>query len=305
MARTRNQHYRLLAICAAAVLLALLANSAQGAPAIDADRFKDTKVTSQPVAGNVHMLTGAGGNIAASIGEDGTLIVDNQFAPLAKRILRAINKIDGDQPKLVVNTHYHFDHTGGNEAFGTAGTIIAHDNVRVRLAGDPDLTRAAMPTVTYDDDLRLHFNGDAIDLIHLPAGHTDGDSVVWFRGANVIHMGDHYFRDTFPFVDLDSGGSVEGYIANLETIVRLVPDDIQVIPGHGTLASLPDLARTLDMMRRTNQIVRKALADGQNADAMVTAGLGAQWSSWGQGFISEERWIRTLIRSAGGVVATP
>lgn len=292
----RRQQFRLLCAVSTAALLALWLSSASAA---DADRFKDVKVTSEQVEPGLHMLTGAGGNIAASVGPDGTLIVDTQYGPLAKRILRAINRIDGDAPKLVINTHYHGDHTGSNEAFGETGTIIAHANVRARLAGNAELKRSAMPTVTFKDRLRLHFNGDAIDLLHMPAGHTDGDTVVWFRNANVIHMGDHYFRDRFPYVDIDAGGSVSGVIDNLESVIRMAPDDIKVIPGHGPLASLKELRETLNMLRQTSALVRERLAAGTTEAALIEQGLGEQWQRWDGGFINEERWIRTLVKEIG------
>ncbi|MFK7915175.1 MAG: MBL fold metallo-hydrolase [Pseudomonadales bacterium] len=292
----RRQQLRLLCAVTAAACLALWLSSASAA---DADRFKDVKVTSTEIVPGLHMLTGAGGNIAASVGPDGTLIVDTQYGPLAKRILRALNRIDGDAPKLVINTHYHGDHTGSNGAFGTAGTIIAHANVHARLIGDSALQRSAMPSVTFKDRLRLHFNNDAIDLIHMPAGHTDGDAVVWFRNANVIHMGDHYFRANFPYVDIDAGGSVSGVIDNLESILRMAPADITVIPGHGPIATLKELGETLNMLRQTSAMVRQQLANGASEATLIKQGLGAQWQSWGNGFINEERWIRTLVKDAG------
>lgn len=292
----RRQQLRWLCAITAAAALTLWIGSVNAA---DADRFKDVKVTSTEVTPGLHLLTGAGGNIAASIGPDGTLIVDTQYGPLAKRILRAINRIDGDAPKLIINTHYHGDHTGSNGAFGEAGTIIAHANVHARLSGNSELKRSAMPTVTFRDRLRLHFNNDAIDLIHMPAGHTDGDTVVWFRNANVIHMGDHYFRDNFPYVDIDAGGSVSGVIDNLESIMRMAPADIQVIPGHGPIATLKELGETLNMLRQTSAAVRQQLASGATEAALIEQGLGAQWQRWGNGFINEERWIRTLVKDAG------
>lgn len=296
MTRIRHQQFRLLCAVSVTALLTLWISSAAAAPA---DRFKDVKVESQAVADGLYMLVGAGGNIAVSVGPDGTLVVDTQYAPLAKRILRAINKIDGDAPKLIVNTHYHGDHTGSNAAFGDAGTIIAHANVRARLSGDASLGRAAMPTVTFQDRLRLHFNNDAIDLLHLPTGHTDGDTVVWFRNANAIHLGDHYFRDKFPFVDIDAGGSVVGVIDNLESVIRMVPDDIQVIPGHGPLATLAELQETLNMLRQTLALVAAKLDSGMTEADIIEAGLGAEWQRWDGGFINEERWIRTLVKELG------
>ncbi|MCZ6855869.1 MAG: MBL fold metallo-hydrolase [Gammaproteobacteria bacterium] len=260
----------------------------------DADRFAGVEVKAQPLGGNVYMLVGSGGNIGVSVGEDGTLIIDDQFAPLAERIQKAIDKLGGDKPKLVLNTHFHGDHTGSNAFFGEAGTIIAHENVRIRLAKDGNVGRAALPVVTYADRIRIHFNDDELDVIHMPAGHTDGDAVVWFKNANVIHMGDHFFNGSFPYIDIPSGGSVAGVIANLDRILEMIPEDIHIIPGHGPLAKVANLSESLDMLRATHKQVNEALDAGKNVEEIIAAGLGSRWEGWGAGFINEERWIRIL-----------
>ncbi|MFU8815770.1 MAG: MBL fold metallo-hydrolase [Pseudomonadales bacterium] len=261
------------------------------------ERFAAVELTAHPVSGNVYMLVGAGGNIGVSVGGDGTLIVDDQFAPLAERIVQALDAIGGERPKLILNTHFHGDHTGGNPFFGATGTIIAHDNVRTRLAAQSDFPSQGLPVLTFADSVRVHFNDDTVEVMHFPAGHTDGDSVVWFRQANVLHMGDLLFNGAFPFIDVASGGSVEGVITNLSTIIAMVPDDIRIIPGHGPLAGKTDLEQTLTMIRDTRAAVLGALGSGRSVDDIVAAGLDPRWSAWGGGFISEERWIRTL---AGG-----
>lgn len=278
----------------AAVLAAIATCVPYSASAGPADRFAAVEVTAQPVSGSVHMLTGAGGNIGVSVGPDGTLIIDDQYAPLADRIQAALNGLGGGRPKLILNTHLHGDHTGGNAHFGSAGTIIAHDNVRIRLL-EEDLDRSALPLVTYEDRVTVHFNDETLQLIHLPAGHTDGDSVVWFTTANVIHMGDHLFVDRFPYVDTGSGGTVSGFMANLEAVLNMVPDDIQVIPGHGPLTDKSAIRNSLDMIRATRAMVANALAEGLDGDAIIARGLGDQWASFGSGFINEERWIRILL----------
>src|SRR5690606_24850365 len=172
-----------------------------------AQNFDNVQITATPVAGTVQMLQGQGGNIAVSIGADGVLMVDDQFGPLADKIKAKITELGGGAPAFLLNTHWHGDHTGGNEFFSDAATIIAHDNVRVRLA-DPSAERvpAALPVITYSDGISVHYNGEEIRLIHLPNGHTDGDSAVWFIGSNVVHMGDEYVNRTFPFIDTASGG---------------------------------------------------------------------------------------------------
>jgi glyoxylase-like metal-dependent hydrolase (beta-lactamase superfamily II) len=263
------------------------------------DRFAGVEITAIPVSGSVHMLVGAGGNIGVSVGDDGTLIIDDQFAPLADRITAALRGLGGDRPRLVLNTHFHGDHTGGNPVFGEAATIIAHHNVRARLAANPEFAAVGLPVVTFGDRIEVHFNGETIEVIHLPAGHTDGDSVVWFRNANVLHTGDLLFHGAFPFIDLGSGGSVPGVIVNLTRLLELVPEDVRIIPGHGPLAGKQAIRDTLEMIRATRAEVMTALGAGRSVDEIVTDGLDERWASWGAGFVNEERWIRTLAAGAG------
>lgn len=282
-----------------AALLAGVGLLAAAGVRAEEDRFAGVEVTAMPVSGSVHMLVGAGGNIGVSVGEDGTLIIDDQFAPLADRITAALQGLGGSRPRLLLNTHFHGDHTGGNPAFGDTATIIAHDNVRVRLAGNADFPRVGLPVVTFGDRIDVHFNGDNIEVIHLPAGHTDGDSVVWFRNANVLHTGDLLFHGAFPFIDLGSGGSVPGVIVNLTRLLELVPEDVRIIPGHGPLAGKQAIRDTLQMIRDTRAEVMAALGSGKSVDQIVADGLDERWVSWGAGFINEERWIRTLAAGAG------
>ena len=272
--------------------IAALANAAP------ADRFAEVKITAQPVSGSVYMLTGSGGNIGVSVGADGTLIIDDQYAPLADRIQAALIGLGGGKPRLLLNTHFHGDHTGSNEHFGEHATIIAHDNVRIRLLDNTDLDRSALPLVTFTERVTVHFNDEEIQLIHLPSGHTDGDAMIWFKNANVIHMGDQLFVDSFPYIDLASGGSVDGFIRNLATALDLIPDDTQVIPGHGPLTNKAAIKRSIDMVRATSKVVRDSLAAGQSAEEIQAAGLDQKWASFGAGFINEERWIQILLTDA-------
>ena len=265
-----------------------------GVPAGAADRFADVEISTVRVAGTVHMLVGAGGNMAVSVGEDGTLIVDDQFLPLAPRIQNAINGLGGGLPTFILNTHYHGDHVGGNPFFGKTGTILAHENVRIRLLDGGELPLAALPSITYTREMAVHFNGDEIAMIHLPRGHTDGDSAVWFKQANVLHTGDQLFNERFPFIDIDGGGTIGGYVANLETIIGTVSDDILVIPGHGELCDLATIARNLLTIRTTQKMVLDALAGGASLDEVIESGLGSDYAIWGSGFINEERWIRII-----------
>jgi len=279
----------------AALLLSLAGTTALAA---EADRFAAVKVTAVPVAGSVYMLVGAGGNIGLSLGEDGTLIIDDEFAPLAERIQATIDKLGGNRPKLILNTHYHGDHTGSNPFFGHDGTIIAQDNVRARLERDSSFDRAGLPVVTFEQQVHVHFNGEEIDVIHLPAGHTDGDSVVWFKTSRVLHAGDDLFNGHFPFIDLDAGGSVSGYIKNLNTLLTIVPDDVRVIPGHGDLTDKAGLRRNLEMIESTYAAVHQKLAQGMSDEAIVAAGVAPEWKSFNWEFVDEQRWLNTLIADA-------
>ena len=260
------------------------------------DQFADVTIETIPVAGNISMLVGQGGNIGVSAGEDGILIVDDQYAPLAGRIREALAELGTDTPKFLLNTHFHGDHTGGNADFGMESLIVAHENVRVRLASG-DAPAQALPVVTYDDDITIHFNGEDITLIHMPAGHTDTDSVVLFEDSGVIHMGDHFFNGGFPFVDLGSGGTVQGYLSNLEKILSWIDDDTRVIPGHGALASKADLLEFYNVVRDTSVAIRIKKSQRMSKDEIVAEGLDPSLESWGQGFISEQRWIETVFDS--------
>lgn len=262
------------------------------AMAAPADRFGAVEVTSQHVSGTVHMLQGAGGNIGVSVGPDGTLIIDDQFAPLADKIIAALTDLGGAQPRLVLNTHFHGDHTGSNSRFGESATIIAHDNVRLRLLNEEDFPRSGLPLVTYDDDVTVHFNDEQIQLIHMPRGHTDGDSIVWFKNANVIHMGDHFFNGAFPFIDVQSGGSVDGYIRNIEQVLDMVPVDVRVIPGHGPLGTIIELADALQTIKASSSTIRDGLRAGRDP-AAIEAEL-TKYAKWGGGFISIERWVQIV-----------
>ncbi|MFK7865749.1 MAG: MBL fold metallo-hydrolase [Pseudohongiellaceae bacterium] len=259
-------------------------------------QYDDIVIQTQAVAGNVSMLIGAGGNIGVSAGEDGILIIDDQFAPLAGRIQEAIQALGSNVPEFVLNTHFHGDHTGSNAEFGIDSLIIAHENVRSRLqAGGAEAS--ALPVVTFDDDVTIHFNGEEITLIHLPAGHTDTDSAVIFSESNVIHMGDHFFNGGFPFVDMANGGSVQGLIKNLEKAMSWIDDDTQVIPGHGPLATKADLMTFYGVVKDTSTAIRVMKSQRMSKEEIVAAGLDPQYESWGQGFINEQRWIETVYDS--------
>ena len=294
----------------AALAVATVAAALGAAPA-DAsgqEDFSDVEVEATHVAGNVYMLTGRGGNIGVSAGPDGTLIVDDQFAPLADRIRAALREIRDGEPadlQFVLNTHWHGDHTGGNEVFGPEAPIIAHANVRERLSTRQEIRgevvepapEEALPVVTFGDSVSVHFNGEEIRAIHFPGGHTDGDAVIFFTGSNVVHMGDDFFAGRFPFVDRASGGSVRGMIRAVEAVLDQVPEDVAVIPGHGPLSTVSDLREYHRMLVETTEIVRRRMEEGATLEEVKAAGLPDAWAGWGSGFINTERWLETVYQS--------
>ena len=278
---------------------------AASAPALAQRDFDAIEIKVTRVAGKVYMLEGAGGNIGVSAGDDGLLMIDDQFAPLAPKIKAALRDIAEGELKFVINTHWHGDHTGGNEVFGAEATIIAHHNVRRRLAGDPkmgdrvarDKPKQALPVVTYPDELHVHFNGETIRVVHFPHGHTDGDSVVFFPQSNVVHMGDDFFAGRYPFVDLGAGGDVQGLADNIAKILAMLPKDVKVIPGHGPLSGRADLELYHEMLVASLQLVKRARAAGKSAAEIEQTGMPERWNGWGDGFISTDRWLQTVYDS--------
>jgi cyclase len=267
--------------------------------------FSKVEIKVTKVAGSVYMLEGAGGNIGVSVGADGILIVDDQFAPLADKIRAALKTLGAGKLRFVLNTHWHGDHTGGNAQFSQEASIIAHDNVRKRLATDqtifnekvPASPKEALPVITFDKSLAVHFNNEEIRAIHFPHGHTDGDSVIFFTGSNVIHMGDDFFAGRFPFVDIQNGGDVVNLTKNIGEIINRLPAGVKIIPGHGPLSTPDDLKLYHRMLVETTDIVRKQLAAGKTLEQIKAAGLPEAWQSWGTGFIKTDQWIELIYRS--------
>lgn len=265
------------------------------------------EVKAQKVSGNVYMLEGAGGNIGVSVGDDGILIVDDQYAPLADKIKAALKGIADKKLRFILNTHWHGDHTGGNVVFGPEAPVIAHDNVRKRMSTEqkseffkrttPAAPKEALPVVTFNQNLTVHFNGEEIRAIHFPHGHTDGDSVIFFTTSNVVHLGDDFFAGRFPFVDLDSGGNVEGLTKNIGEIIEKIPAGAKLIPGHGPLSTIDDLKTYHSMLIKTTDIVRQKIAAGKTLDQIKTESLPDEWKSWGTGFIKTEMWLEIVYRS--------
>lgn len=252
-----------------------------------------------PVSKNIYMLEGSGGNIGVSVGDDGILIVDDQFAPLADKIEAALKGLNPGKLKFVLNTHHHGDHTGGNAAFGAKdATIIAQSNVRNRLSKDTNLKKEALPVITFDQSASVYFNGEEIKLIHYGPGHTDGDSVIYFTGANVVHMGDQFINGGFPFIDFSSGGNVDGFIKTVGTVLKKIPTDAKVIPGHGKLGTVEDLKNYHAMLTETTDFVKKEIAEGKTLPEIKTNGLPEKYKGFGGGFINTGRWIEAIYRDA-------
>lgn len=276
------------------------------APIADAQQdFSNVEIKAHKVGGSIYMLEGRGGNIGVSAGSDGVLIVDDQFAPLADKIRTALRELGNDKPRFILNTHWHGDHTGGNPAFGRDGVIVAHDNVRKRLAekqelfGKPvePLPKEGLPVVTFADSVTIHFNDDDVRVLHFPHGHTDGDSIVFFPKSNVVHMGDHMFAGMFPFVDLDHGGSVQGMADNIAKVIPMIPSGAKIIPGHGPVSTVDDLKTFQRMLVESVQHVKSAMAAGKSLEQIKAGGVPEQWKSWGNGFIKTEAWLETVYKS--------
>src|ERR1043166_2476635 len=275
--------------------------------------YSKVQIKVTKVAGNVYMLAGAGGNIGASGGDDGIVIVDDQYAPLGEKIQGALKGITAKPVRFIINTHYHGDHTGGNAYFQKQAPIIAHDNVRKRLetggaAGNGGAihmevkpsAKEALPIITFDHDVTVHLNGEDIRALYFPAGHTDGDSIIFFPKSNVVHMGDDFVTYGFPFIDVDSGGSISGMIDGVEKVIAQVPADVKIIPGHGPVSNLDDERAYLTMLKATRDVVAKALQEGKSLDQMKQAKLLDPWKKYSGDFISEDVFLETLYNSLTG-----
>ena len=279
------------------------------APAAAQDRdFSKVEVKVEKLAPGVAVLTGAGGNIGVSYGEDSTVIVDDQFAPLTDKIVAAVRTLDPDPVKFVINTHWHGDHTGGNENFGRAGAVImAHDNVRVRLSRDhvskrfnttiKAIGKEGLPVVTFADGVTLHLNGDTLHILHVANAHTDWDSLVHWQKADVLHMGDTFFHGmSLPFIDLESGGSIDGVIAATEKGLGLAGPTTRIIPGHGPVATRAELAAYRDMLVDIRAKVAAGIAAGQSLD-QIKAAKPAERYGMADGFIKPDGFIETVYNS--------
>ena len=276
------------------------------APTAAQRNFDEVEIRTERIAPGVAVLFGAGGNIGVSYGEDGTVLIDDQFAPLSAKIEAAVAALGAEPVGHVINTHWHGDHTGGNEHFGQAGaTIFAHHNVRQRMAteqrrGDrvtPPSPRAALPVVTYEQGVRLHLNGDTLDVAFLGGGHTDGDSVVTWREANVVHMGDLYFKiPGYPFIDTASGGSVYSLMRSLDLAIAMIDDETKVIPGHGEMSNKAELVAYRAFIGESVERIEKLHGEGRTVDQVLAAKPFADYDR-GEGFIDADGFARAIYTS--------
>jgi glyoxylase-like metal-dependent hydrolase (beta-lactamase superfamily II) len=271
-----------------------------------AQDFSKVEIKAEKLTANIYMLTGAGGNIGLSIGDDAGFIVDNQFAPLTGKIEAAIARLTDKPLRFVINTHWHYDHTGGNENLGRKGVVIvAHDNVRRRMSKEqfieflrnkvPAAPSAAQPVMTFMSDISLHLNGEEVRAFHPGTAHTDGDVIVHYRKSDVIHMGDLFFNGMYPFIDVSSGGRAEGVVSAVDQVLAIAGDGTRIIPGHRPLASKADLKAYREMLATMIGRVKEAIASGKKLEEIVAAKPTADFDGkWGGGFIKADKFVEML-----------
>lgn len=271
--------------------------------------YDTVQVRTTQLAPGVYMLQGAGGNMGLSVGDDAAFLVDDQFAPLTPKILAAIAAVSNKPVRFVLNTHWHFDHTGGNENLGKAGAVvIAHENVRRRMSTEqfiqalnrrePPAPKGALPIVTFTEGVTFHINADSLVAKKVPPAHTDGDAVVHFVKANVVHMGDVFHNSGLPFVDRSSGGSINGVIATADMVLGMANDATKIIPGHGPVADRARLRAWRDALFTSRDRVRAEIAAGKTIDQVLAANVTAAYAKdWPGG---HERFVRTLYEELSG-----
>jgi len=267
--------------------------------------FSKVEIKAEQVSDNIYMLVGSGGNIGVCVGDDGVFMIDSQFGPLSEKISKAIAELSTKPIKILFNTHWHGDHTGGNENFGKKDAmIIAHDNVMERMSTEqkrafrkptPAAPKVAQPIITFNDKMSFHLNGEDILIFHFHHGHTDGDAIVYFPKSNVIHMGDTYFKGRFPYIDLGSGGDVEGVLKTINEVLFLADEDTKIIPGHGALSNKEELMEYRDVITICRDRVKKAIASEMTLEEIKASNLTKEYDEdWGGGFINPEKFVEIL-----------
>ena len=288
----------------------LLVLALAGAPAVRAQQdFSQVKVTVVPVVPGIYMLQGAGGNIGLSVGKDNAFVIDDEYAPLTDRIKAAIATVTPNPVRFLVNTHWHGDHTGGNENMANGGAIlVAQENVRRRMSTEqfnelfksrtPASPAAALPVITFADEIRFYVNGDSVQVLHVKNAHTDGDAIVMFLGANVIHMGDIYFNGIYPFIDVSSGGSLAGIISAVDHALAMTNEGTKIIPGHGPLGDRASLMAYRKVMADVRDRVGKLIAMKRTLAQIIAAKPLADYDeTWGKGFMKPDQFL-TLVHAS-------
>ncbi len=273
----------------------------------DAAQASDVlKATTQKITDQIHLIHVKGGNVILFTGEDGLFLVDNDYTQATPAVLAAVKEISDEHVRFVINTHWHGDHTGGNETLGKGGSlIVAHDNVRKRLSVDNYIEvfdmkstaapKVALPIVTYDGHTVFHINGEAVRVEHVKNAHTDGDSIIHFENANVIHAGDVYFNGFYPFIDSSTGGSLAGVIDAADRVLALSNEETRIIPGHGSLSNKAELTAYRDMLIGVRDVLQPMIKDGKSFDEIKSANpLEPFNEQWGNGFLSPEVWLKIV-----------
>ena len=301
---------KIQAVAAAAVVVLAAAPLA-------AQNLDNVQIKTVPVTDGVYMLTGQGGNIGLSIGKDGAFLIDDQYAPLTEKIVNAVTALTDEPIRFLVNTHWHGDHTGGNENMGTSGVIIvAHENVRERMSTTQFIEafqmtataspEAALPVITFTDALTFHYNDDVLHVFHVEHAHTDGDAIIHFREANVFHMGDTFFNGMYPFIDVSSGGTIDGMIEAADTVLKLTNRKTKIIPGHGPLGTVKDLRKYRDMLELVRERIRPMMLAGKYRDAVIAAKPTRDLDKkWGRGFMKPDQWVGIVFDGMRNTVKHP
>ncbi len=274
--------------------------------------FSKVEITTIPAGGNIYMLMGSGGNLGVCVGDDGVFLIDDQFAPLTEKIFSAIEKLTDQPVRLLINTHYHYDHVGGNENIGKKGSvIISHENVRKRMNADqfiaffeksiPAYPHKALPIITFTRDIKFHVNGEEIEVFHVTNAHTDGDAVVYFKNANVLHTGDIYFNTIYPFIDTSSEGSVDGVIKATHKMLAMIDDRTKIIPGHGPMSTKKELQAYVEMLETVSARVRASVKAGKTLEEVIAEKPTAEFDEkLGKGFLTPDNFIKILFTDLSG-----